>query len=156
MNSGVPSEGDQVALSTTVDELVRTFAAGLDALVPVMERARVSWRSLDDYVWEDISRCLYRSLVAASVKSAIGVDVAVADYGVLFPVTSPVGRVLVRNDSDQILILHSFKASEANHDVAICWRQGDPEQELVEVSLRSAYFLFAFDGVVHDALEVTL
>ncbi|WP_234683282.1 hypothetical protein [Bradyrhizobium monzae] len=57
--------------STSVDELVRTFRAGLIALIPIAERARMQWKEPNNYDdWDLISAVLFESIVSRSLAES--------------------------------------------------------------------------------------
>jgi hypothetical protein len=54
-----------------VPELIKVFRAGLTALIPVAEQARIAWREPDVYdPWESIEQALFASIVASVVDNA--------------------------------------------------------------------------------------
>ena len=54
-----------------VPELIEIFRAGLTALTPVAERARIAWREPDAYdPWGTIEQALFTSIVASVVDNA--------------------------------------------------------------------------------------
>ena len=58
-----------------VAELLHIFRAGLLALIPVMDRARIPWREGEAYdPWENIERTLYSSIIGSCVENHVGND----------------------------------------------------------------------------------
>jgi hypothetical protein len=61
--------GKSAPWTTSVDELIRLFRDALVALVPIAERARMSWREPDAYDdWDQICQAIYRSIVIGSIE----------------------------------------------------------------------------------------
>lgn len=60
---------------TSVDELIALFGDALRALVPVAERAQMSWKEPDAYDdWDHICQAIYRSIVIGSLEQAADVS----------------------------------------------------------------------------------
>ena len=56
---------------TSVDELVQIFRAALIALVPIADRAHMSWREPSNYDdWDSISAAIYNSVVLQSLENS--------------------------------------------------------------------------------------
>ncbi len=59
---------------TSVDELLALFRDAIQALIPVAERAHMSWREPDAYDdWDAICQTIYRSIVIGSIEHAEGI-----------------------------------------------------------------------------------
>jgi hypothetical protein len=59
---------------TSVDELLALFRDAIQALIPVAERAHMSWREPDAYDdWDAICQTIYRSIVIGSIEHADGI-----------------------------------------------------------------------------------
>lgn len=71
----------------STSDLIGLFRAGLVALVPVAERARIAWRSPAAYdPWEGIERALFASIVSSVVDNAIPNLIApLPTYGLMYP-----------------------------------------------------------------------
>lgn len=58
--------------SFEIGELLAIFRAGLIALIPMAERARIAWRGPDVYDdWEAIEQTLFASTIGSVVKNAL-------------------------------------------------------------------------------------
>ncbi|WP_338663616.1 hypothetical protein VQH23_00310 [Pararoseomonas sp. SCSIO 73927] len=71
----------------STSDLIGLFRAGLVALVPVAERARIAWRSPAAYdPWESIERALFASIVSSVVENAIpNLPAPLPKYGLTYP-----------------------------------------------------------------------
>jgi hypothetical protein len=59
---------------TSVDELLALFRDAMCALIPIAERARMSWKEPDAYDdWDAICQAIYRSIVIGSIEHADGI-----------------------------------------------------------------------------------
>ena len=63
----MPSEG----WATSVDELVQIFRTALIALIPIADRAHMSWREPDNYDdWDSMAAAIYESIVSRSLEES--------------------------------------------------------------------------------------
>lgn len=68
---------------TSVGELLTLFRDAMQALIPVAERAHMSWKEPDAYDdWDAICQAIYRSIVMGSIEHAevVGRFMPIPDY----------------------------------------------------------------------------
>lgn len=130
----------------TVDDLIRIFRRGLLDLIPVMDDARIEWRSdptYDDF--DRIAEALYDSIVRDSVANAKSHQTAIplARYGIGEP-GRELSRILVNDPADR-LAFYQFQTNVQPFDTMLCIRVSDDGREVVgETSLPSDGQRFAY------------
>lgn len=63
------TQGQSNPFVPSIDELLITFRRSLQALVPMAESARISWRDSDTHIdWENVAEALYDAFVAGPIR----------------------------------------------------------------------------------------
>jgi hypothetical protein len=114
--------------ATTVTEVLMIFRDGLAALIPTMERAKLSWREGEAYdEWDEIAQSLFKSIVITALQWGLTqdeyTDVCVPAYGTLYDNYSEFSFLELTDestDSEDHLLFHSFGSREHPLDTIKC------------------------------------
>jgi hypothetical protein len=136
-----------ISWETDVDEMVSIFRQGLISLIPVFDKARITWKgdsTYDDF--ERIAEALYDSIVRDSMANASSLQSALqlARYGVTQP-GRELSRILVNDPADR-LALHELDTRLEPFDTIVCLRVDDGGRDLTdcitEIAFDGAHFLY--------------
>jgi hypothetical protein len=99
--------------STTVNELLEIYRGSLIAVIPWLEKARISWKDGESYDdWDNVSMTLYNNIVCSSLCSEVAQEYPIAKYDYWYKDYSEKSFIIVNgNDiNDKICAFVSFQS----------------------------------------------
>ena len=135
---------------TNITELMSIFRDSLVALVPTLDRARISWRKPDAYDdWDEIVEALYRSIVIRSIECSFPDEPTIPfpKYGFQYEQYQDVSFIDVRPESGGctgFLLFVEFETFKSPFDtIECCHIDGKGrvlQKEWVKIPLNRAVF----------------
>jgi hypothetical protein len=151
---------------TTTSELMQIFREALIVLVPVLDRARIAWRSTEAYDdWDAIAQVLFHNIVVRSVQWSLPEDqhegFTLPKYGTMYPSYRDLSFVQVVTGDGRLLAFHSFDSRHAPFDVIDCRLVAESgavvSSDLVSIPIELATFAIRMpNGRVLTDQEVAL
>ncbi|MHC4145598.1 MAG: hypothetical protein ACYSUD_12570 [Planctomycetota bacterium] len=122
----------------TTTELMKLFRESLTRLLPVMEKAHLSWQEEEAYdEWDQIATSLFEGIVVSSLRWGLtpGVltELEVPAYDVVYPDYAEFSFIECLSDSpesDDHLLFHKFVTNEAPFDMIRCYQVNNRGQKL--------------------------
>lgn len=120
--TGVVPTSNSEAWRVTANALLANLRDALSALVPVAERARISWREGEAYDdWDDLASCVYDVLVSRTIAADVGAGreaLPLAPYDMRLPSYAEHSAIAARTDDGSVLLFNRLLAGEGDFAAA--------------------------------------
>ena len=149
----------------SVNELLNIFRGALLALIPWLEKAKISWKDDEAYDdWDNIVESLYKNIVCASLYSEVADNYSIAKYLYTYDNYSLIDYIEIRikDNSEKKFAFVAFQSDFSPLD-SIKVAELDKKNKVIGyINLKIDDFEFLFvkningkKEVIHD-VEVTL
>lgn len=131
--------------NTTVKELLEIFRESLIAMVPIFEKAKLTWQSPDAYdEWDLVVESLYKSIVCTALYNESIFDFPIAKYGYTIDDYSKLDYIEVIDKNNKSYIFRDFDNSneEFNKINVVELEKSNKLKEDIKLDFNEADFRF--------------